>query len=883
MVNPFNPHTSENYDVKAAQDQVEEFTRPLVDNPTLKGIRLDSIQLEADVTNVVEHKLNRDVQGWYTTRIYDVAAVPGGSSVGDNMISLNTEKGSNVIDSGAWTDFTWDEQRVVGSSFSHALDTAPVTLKDAGEYRADATMSWRRISGNAKGFVVDQLQLQRGGGGGPGPGSKNYPFTTPANYTYDPAKIEVIGGVAKLLAIAGSGVYAHWHMNESAGINVPDSSGNGRHGITQNMEDGDWVAGKLNNCLLFDGTNEYVNCGNIANFERTDAFSVECWFKTSPSVNQDMVSRMEASAPYKGWNLQVGPNGWIYMYLINSTSANNYIGVSVNTDYSDGTWHHVVATYDGSSTAAGIHIYVDGVDKVLAVVRDTLSLTIQNAIDCCIGARGTGAYFWNGYLDEVVIYNKELSQDEAEFRYYCGTGREEMSLSAYALWHLNESSGASAADSSGNGRNGILVNMEDADWKAGKLNNCLEFNGIDEYVDCGNIAGFDKNDAFSLEFWVQGTNPAGANNDTIISKSTDTPDSRGWEAWLSYVAGNLKLRFSLYGTINSLSVYVNNTPLLNGSWHHVVITKDTSAVAAGIHIYIDDVDQVLVIQSNNLTTSIVNSEHCKIATAISEFAGKLDEVAIYDFELCQTDVDYRYNSGVGTESLPGVTTFPPSYPTDNPTIECDDELIAVINSWDGFIETTTKPAGTEVSYVLSDDSGVTWKYWNGVAWALSDESYAQSNTAAIIHAQIGSFPVVQNKLMVMAFLHEDTGDNTPLLDNIQIQYTLTFVPAGWEVLNQGYGHVFLVDEVLSHSLTSGFSLAAGEVPALLKVVYNRVGADQNYQNLPDGCGMVVQTVGAAGAGGINPTIREETAGNDDPTKYLQLLTDVDCVVDLWVF
>ena len=54
----------------------------------------------------------------------------------------------------------------------------------------------------------------------------------------------------------------------------------------------------------------------------------------------------------------------------------------------------------------------------------------------------------------------------------------------HAVYHLNEASGDQALDSSGNARHGTLINMEDADWQAGKLNNCLEFGGVNEYVMC---------------------------------------------------------------------------------------------------------------------------------------------------------------------------------------------------------------------------------------------------------------------------------------------------------------------------------------------------------------------------------------------------------------
>ncbi|GAG99723.1 unnamed protein product, partial [marine sediment metagenome] len=78
--------------------------------------------------------------------------------------------------------------------------------------------------------------------------------------------------------------YAHWKLNESSGTNVPDTSGNSRNGTCTNMEDGDWVAGKLNNCLYFDGAIEYVAFGVLS---WPSNISVEAW------INMDTVSGLQ--------------------------------------------------------------------------------------------------------------------------------------------------------------------------------------------------------------------------------------------------------------------------------------------------------------------------------------------------------------------------------------------------------------------------------------------------------------------------------------------------------------------------------------------------------------------------------------------------------------
>jgi hypothetical protein len=219
-------------------------------------------------------------------------------------------------------------------------------------------------------------------------------------------------------------VYAHYKLNSVSGITAIDSSVNGRDGTLINMEDVDWVAGKLNNCLQFDGVNEYVNCGNIANFERTDSFSLECWFKTTiPITTMTYLLSKRGTFPYRGWGLGLSNQGKIYFSLCNTANINTLKTETTQT-FNDSNWHHIIVTYDGSSNAAGIKIYVDNIDEPFNIVSNTLNATILISQAVNINSRSNGMYPLTGLIDEAVIYDKELSQEEVTFRWNSGNGRE---------------------------------------------------------------------------------------------------------------------------------------------------------------------------------------------------------------------------------------------------------------------------------------------------------------------------------------------------------------------------------------------------------------------------------------------------------------------------
>jgi cytochrome c553 len=74
-------------------------------------------------------------------------------------------------------------------------------------------------------------------------------------------------------------------------------------------------------------------------------------------------------------------------------------------------WHRLTATYDGSSRATGLHLYLDGREVATAIVRDTLNAKARdNPLE--IGSRTRDAGFRNGSLDEVQLWHQALTAVE---------------------------------------------------------------------------------------------------------------------------------------------------------------------------------------------------------------------------------------------------------------------------------------------------------------------------------------------------------------------------------------------------------------------------------------------------------------------------------------
>ncbi len=199
---------------------------------------------------------------------------------------------------------------------------------------------------------------------------------------------------------------------------VADSSGGSNMGIvnggvtfqqTSPLADG-------NKAALFDGATSYVTMGDVRAFAFASAFSVECWFKTSVSGIAALVSKTNGGG--RGWNLTTNSSNKVRFWAYTIADVKVWDTTTPLT-YNDGQWHHAVATWDGTTSAGGVVIYVDG----LSVVTDTAAAGTpgQPALDFVLGSRSdvvgspTGAL--SGSLDEVAVYNYKLSATRVAVHY----------------------------------------------------------------------------------------------------------------------------------------------------------------------------------------------------------------------------------------------------------------------------------------------------------------------------------------------------------------------------------------------------------------------------------------------------------------------------------
>jgi len=223
--------------------------------------------------------------------------------------------------------------------------------------------------------------------------------------------------------------------------------------------------------MQFDGVDEYLNYGDVGNFDRLDPFSFFTWYK--PSVNgtrQYLISKFGAAPILQGLQFFKETNNKLFLFFVADNGLGNLISVSGNSSIINPTFRHVVVTYDGSSLASGFQIYLDAVADTMVVGVDNLSAPTANTIDLNISRSNLGSNHVNGFQDEFAYYDKRLTQIEVNQIYNLGKPKDLRTLptsSNLALWsrftQIDKDNFPIIADHSGNGLSGTAVNMESSD------------------------------------------------------------------------------------------------------------------------------------------------------------------------------------------------------------------------------------------------------------------------------------------------------------------------------------------------------------------------------------------------------------------------------------
>jgi hypothetical protein len=147
-------------------------------------------------------------------------------------------------------------------------------------------------------------------------------------------------------------------------------------------------------------------------FERKDAFSFGAWIKLpNGELHGSVIARMDDQHDNRGWDLWIEDRK-VATHLVN-TWPENALKVVARTEIHLNSWTHVLVTYDGSSQAAGIKIYINGELQETEIEVNQLNNTIRTSVPLKVGQRHRSARLDAVGISDVRIYRTLLTSDEA--------------------------------------------------------------------------------------------------------------------------------------------------------------------------------------------------------------------------------------------------------------------------------------------------------------------------------------------------------------------------------------------------------------------------------------------------------------------------------------
>jgi len=206
----------------------------------------------------------------------------------------------------------------------------------------------------------------------------------------------------------------YWNFEHTNSTHVFDNSTYNNNGTFNgaNFGESNITNGKYGDALEFDGSNDYVDCGNDPSLNVTDEITIEAWVKTNTNATtQRVVSKQQTGVGIYNFKI-VNQKFNIY---IEDTTNSGYRYLSDNSWIGDGQWHHVVGT--ASIITDEIHMYLDGSlnDGSTDPISDVTSFSCTNNLR--IGRRSDGSDYFNGAIDEVRVWNRTLSWEEINASY----------------------------------------------------------------------------------------------------------------------------------------------------------------------------------------------------------------------------------------------------------------------------------------------------------------------------------------------------------------------------------------------------------------------------------------------------------------------------------
>ena len=205
--------------------------------------------------------------------------------------------------------------------------------------------------------------------------------------------------------------------------------------------------------VSLDGSNTYMEIPTISELNAPTNWSFACWFRYqgTPTTTSHVIASAGSSSSNRFY-IQLASTS-----KIRFGNDSSFDDISIST-VSNTTWYHLALVQSGTTA----EVYLNGSSQGSATVN---SANTGWGTSFKIGRYFTSGFSWNGYLDEVALFNSALSaSDVAALRDTTGSNpvpADISSLNPVAWWRMGDNdngTGTTITDQGSGSTDATLVN-----------------------------------------------------------------------------------------------------------------------------------------------------------------------------------------------------------------------------------------------------------------------------------------------------------------------------------------------------------------------------------------------------------------------------------------
>lgn len=203
---------------------------------------------------------------------------------------------------------------------------------------------------------------------------------------------------------ADASLIGWWKMDDEKADVAVDSSGWDHYGTL--VAGPQWSDGYFGEALKFDGVDDYVDCGTDESIAFSGSVTIMAWVKSQAAVNDGKIASNQNNAT-GGYKLGIYQNKAEFEIRTAANTAVLNRAATGGVSLGEGTWYHVTGVY---SMGQHIRTYVNG---TLDREFPTTEVPGVSTGAFMLGRESySSAYFWSGWMDDVRLYNRALTEQE---------------------------------------------------------------------------------------------------------------------------------------------------------------------------------------------------------------------------------------------------------------------------------------------------------------------------------------------------------------------------------------------------------------------------------------------------------------------------------------